>query len=307
MTNLGLDILPRKGKPLATIIAASGSFFIGILLAINILANQQPTVTTKNKIDNQENQLKTIKISSIVAQNIQTTRQKLRELELKTFNFSVPKRFEGETVRNITLKNQQKVIALTFDDGPWDKTTEQILDILKKNEIQATFFVIGKHLKERQEIGKKIVEAGHIIANHTWNHPSQSNKMSPDRIKSEIGRTAKLIYEVTGRTTHLFRPPAGVLENGLVDYAQERKHSVVLWSADSKDWYERSVEQVTKNVLEKASNGGIVLLHDGGGPRDHVVEALPDIIAGLKQQDYEFVTIPELLTMKDKELSKQEH
>jgi len=166
--------------------------------------------------------------------------------------------------------------------------------------------VIGKHLKKHQEIGKKILEAGHIIANHTWNHPAQKSKMNPDRIKSEIGHTADLIYKITGKTTNLFRPPGGLLKNGLVDYAKERKHTVVLWSADSQDWYDKSAQEITKKVLNKASNGGIVLLHDGGGPRGHVVEALPNIIAGLKKQDYEFVTIPELLTIKDRELHQQE-
>ncbi|NEQ39808.1 MAG: polysaccharide deacetylase family protein [Okeania sp. SIO3I5] len=313
MTNL--DVLSRQGKSLATIIAASGSFLIGMLLPLDILANQQSTTTATTKrntdIINQpasykKKQLEVIKISSVVAKNINKTRQKLRELELRTFNFSVPKRFQGKVVKNITLKNQQKVIALTFDDGPWNRTTEQILDILKKHNIKATFFVVGQHLNERQEIGKKIVEAGHVIANHTWNHPSKKSKMSPDRIKSEIGRTADLIYKITGRTTNLFRPPGGVLENGLADYAKERKHTVVLWSADSVDWYYRSAQEITKKVLNKASNGGIVLLHDGGGPRGHVVEALPNIIAGLKQQDYEFVTIPELLTIKDRELHQED-
>ena len=313
MTNL--NVLSRQGKSLATIIAASGSFLIGILLPLDIWANQQGTTTastavTTNTINqpenNKENQLEVIKISSLLAKNINTTRQKLRELELKTFDFSVPKRFQGKTVKNITLKNQQKVIALTFDDGPWNKTTEQILDILKKHNIQATFFVVGQHLNARQEIGKKIVEAGHVIANHTWNHPSKKSKMNPDRIKSEIGRTADLIYKITGRTTNLFRPPGGVLENGLADYAKERKHTVVLWSADSVDWYYRSAQEITKKVLNRASNGGIVLLHDGGGPRGHVVEALPNIIAGLKKQGYEFVTIPELLTIKDRELHQEE-
>ncbi|WP_094671355.1 polysaccharide deacetylase family protein, partial [Hydrocoleum sp. CS-953] len=310
-----LNVLSRQGKSLATIIGASGSFLIGILLPLEIWANQEVTIKASTAVNtnrinqpanNKENQLEVIKISSVLANNINTTRQKLRELELKTFNFSVPKRFQGKTVKNITLNNEQKVIALTFDDGPWNKTTEQILDILKKHNIRATFFVVGQHLNTRQEIGKKIVEGGHVIANHTWNHPTPKSKMNPDRIKSEIGRTADLIYRTTGRTTNLFRPPGGVLENGLADYAKERKQTVVLWSADSVDWYYRSAKEITKKVLNRSSNGGIVLLHDGGGPRGHVVEALPNIIAGLKKQGYEFVTIPELLTIKDRELHQQE-
>lgn len=306
-----LDVLSRQGKSLATIIAASGSFLIAMLLPDIIWAKQQArtTISTKvttNTLNPRENTQENTQISSIIPKNMNTTRQKLRELELKTVDFSIPKRFEGKTVQNITLQKRQKVIALTFDDGPWNKTTEQILDILEKYNVKATFFVVGQHLNKHQEIGKKIVEAGHVIANHTWNHPAQKSKINENRIKSEIGRTAKLIYEITGKNTKLFRPPGGFLDNGLANYAKENKHTVVLWSTDSKDWYERSAQEITKKVLNKSRNGGIVLLHDGGGPRDHVVKALPNIIIGLKQQDYEFVTIPELLTIKDRELYQEE-
>lgn len=302
-------------KPLTTIIAATSSFLIAMLLPDIIWGKQQATTTgstaittnTNNQIaNNKDNQFEVIKISSVLAKNINTTQQKLKELELKTFDLSVPKRFQGKTVQNITLKNKQKVIALTFDDGPWNKTTEKILDILKKHNIKATFFVLGQRLNKQKEIGKKIVQEGHVIGNHTWNHPAQKNKMNQDRIESEIGQTGKLIYQITGKTTKLFRPPGGFLENGLADYAKERKDTVVLWSTDSKDWYDKSAQEITKKVLSKSRNGGIVLLHDGGGPRDHVVEALPNIINGLKQQDYEFVTIPELLTIKDRELHQEE-
>lgn len=316
MTNFG--ILSRQGKTLATIIAASGSFLVGMVLPLDIWANQTTTTlstvnTTKNTVKIPTNtsskkteNLEIIKIQSVVAKQVNEAKQKLRSLELKTFNYNVPKRFQGKTLKKVDLKRKQKVIALTFDDGPWNKTTEKILDILEKNNIKATFFVVGQHLNTRQEIGKKIAEAGHVIGNHTWNHPDQSSKMSQDKIKSEIGRTAELIYKITGRTTTLFRPPGGVLVNGLVDYAKGRNHTTLLWSADSVDWYYKSAAEITEKVMKKATNGGIVLLHDGGGPRDHVVEALPNIIAKLKKQGYEFVTIPELLTIKDKELHQEE-
>ncbi|MDJ0555078.1 MAG: polysaccharide deacetylase family protein [Microcoleaceae cyanobacterium MO_207.B10] len=317
MTNFG--ILARQGKSLATLIAASGSFLIGMILPLDIWSKQTNTSiatvnqTTNNTVNiptsknskNPEN-LEVIKIKSVVAKRVNKAKQKLRSLELQTFNFNIPKRFEGETIKEAALKRKDKVIALTFDDGPWDEITEKVLEILDENNIKATFFVVGQHLNRRQEIGKKITEAGHVIGNHTWNHPDQSGKMSEDRIKSEIGRTAELIYKITGRTTTLFRPPGGVLTNGLADYAKERKHTIVLWSADSVDWYYKSPQKITKKVMDKASNGGIILLHDGGGPRDHVVQALPTIISKLKKQGYEFVTIPELLTIKDKELHQQE-
>lgn len=179
-----------------------------------------------------------------------------------------------------------------------------ILDILKENKIEATFFVIGQHLKERPELAAKIVDEGHVLANHTWNHPTY--KMGKEQVQSEVGKTAELIYEITGMTTTLFRPPGGVLDNGLADFVKDRKHVVVMWSADSVDWHYKSPEEITNNVLKRATNGGIVLLHDGGGPRMHVVKALPKIIEELRKQGYKFVTVSELLEIKDRELTKQE-
>ena len=131
--------------------------------------------------------------------------------------------------------------------------------------------------------------------------------MSKKQVVSEVGKTAELIYELTGMTTTLFRPPGGVLDNGLADFVKDRNHVVVMWSADSVDWKDKSPEKITNNVIKKVSNGGIVLLHDGGGPRMHVVKALPKIIEELKKQGYKFVTVSELLEIKDRELTKQEN
>jgi len=217
-------------------------------------------------------------------------------------DLSLPQEFQGKTIAETTLSSKRKVIALTFDDGPWPHTTEQVLDILQQNGIKATFFWIGNNLKTFPEIGRLVVDAGHAIGNHTWHHWYRA--MDRNTAAREIENTAALIYQTTGVKTSLFRPPGGFLNNGPAGYAKQKNYAVMMWSADSRDWFYRlSPAQVLVNiVLREAKPGGIVLMHDGGGDRSKTVKALPRIIAELKQRGYEFVTVPELLAIKDQEI-----
>jgi peptidoglycan-N-acetylglucosamine deacetylase len=211
-------------------------------------------------------------------------------------NFSVPAKFQGKTIYKVEVPKQEKVIALTIDDGPWKPTTEQMLDILKENNVKATFFWVGKTVETYPQIARRVVAEGHAIGNHTWSHRYQ--RFSPTAAKEEIERTAKIIDQTTGVKTLLFRPPGGYLNNGLAAYAKSQKYSVLMWSQTSADTDPRAKYQVfVKNVLRDAQPGGIVLMHDGGGDRSRTVKALPAIIQGLKQKGYRFVTIPELMQM----------
>ncbi|HBL13669.1 MAG TPA: polysaccharide deacetylase family protein [Cyanobacteria bacterium UBA11162] len=221
--------------------------------------------------------------------------------EAKSLNFSVPVQFQGKTIREVKIKSEQKVIALTFDDGPWQNTTLQVLDILKQETIKATFFVVGKSIKNHPELIKQVVADGHAIGNHTWSH--QYHQYSSAHAAREFNQTADLIYKLTGVKTSLFRPPAGILNNGLVSYAHQQKYAVIMWSVDSKDWRSRhiTVQGLIDSTLKAAQPGGIVLMHDGGGDRSKTVEALPKLIAELKKQGYQFVTVPELLEMEANE------
>lgn len=216
-------------------------------------------------------------------------------------SFSVPQEFRGRIVRKVNPISDKKVIALTFDDGPSPNSTPQILDILKKHKIKATFFLIGNNLKNFPELGQELVAEGNAIGNHTWHHFRRL--MNEFTATQEIEDTATLIYETTGVKTSLFRPPNGFLYNGLVDYAQKRKDAVILWSVDSNDWRGQkvSVDYIVDKVLENIQPGAIILMHDGGGDRSHTVQALPKIIDEITQRGYEFVTIPELLQMGDRE------
>jgi len=216
--------------------------------------------------------------------------------------FFVPKEFQGKDIAQTPLSPQDKVIALTFDDGPWPRTTEQVLEILKQNDIPATFFWIGNNVKNFPKIANLVVAAGHAIGNHTWHH--WYRRLNPSTAAQEIEETAEIIYKTTGVRTSLFRPPGGILNNGPAEYAKNHKYAVMMWSADSRDWFYRlaSVQFLVHNVLRSAHPGGIVLMHDGGGNRSKTVKALPTIIASLRARGYKFVTVPELLQLKDKEL-----
>ena len=217
--------------------------------------------------------------------------------KVENLNFTVPAKYQAKTIYKAEPSNKEKVIALTIDDGPWPKTTAEMLDILKQNQVKATFFWVGSALQENPEIGKRVVAEGHAIGNHTWHH--WYRKMDEATAKSEIEKTNELIYQTTGVKTSFFRPPGGYLNNGLATYAKSQQNSIVMWSVTSADTDPRAKYQVfVKNVLRDAKPGAIVLMHDGGGNRERTVKALPAIISGLKQQGYRFVTVPELLEMQ---------
>lgn len=213
----------------------------------------------------------------------------------------IPKRYQGVTLNAVKPNDKDKIIALTFDDGPWPKYTEQVLDILKANNVKGTFFVIGNNMKNLPAVGKRIVTDGHTIANHTWNH--WYHRLSPSVAAKEINDTEEIIYKVTGVRTNLFRPPGGVLGNGPAAYASTKKYSVIMWSADSNDYKRPAASRLIGNVMRFSKPGGIVLMHDGGGVRDSTVKALPEMIKKFKQQGYRFVTIPEMLELEDQQLA----
>jgi chitin deacetylase len=240
--------------------------------------------------------------------------QLAKEENVKFLNLPIPVQFQAKTIRNVQLKNQEpanfqqkrdastprelvKPIALTFDDGPWPEITSQVLDVLKKNNVKATFFVVGKQVQKHPQLLRQVVAQGHAIGNHTWSH--QYHQYDEAAAAQELDEAAALVYKITGVKTSLFRPPAGILNNGLVAIAHQKKYAVVLWSVDSKDWrYQGNTPQsLVESVIKDAKPGGIILLHDGGGDRSTTVKALPQLITQLKKHGYTLVTVPELLEM----------
>ncbi|WP_373539921.1 polysaccharide deacetylase family protein [Chamaesiphon sp.] len=236
----------------------------------------------------------TLVASTGIAQTVDVTAAIATSIPL---NFDVPKNFQAKTIKAAAMPGAEKVIALTFDDGPWPETTEQILATLKQENVKATFYMVGQPLKSFPEIGKKVLADGHVIANHTLHH--WYKQMSPLVAQREIEDTAKIIKEVLNVETDYFRPPGGVLTNGLVAYAQTQNKSINMWSVDSGDSHPQrpSPEAMVKTILAGATPGGIVLMHDGGGSHANTARAVPQIIAQLRAQGYQFVTVPELLVL----------
>jgi chitin deacetylase len=281
---------------LIALTALCGSFAFGFMLPVNRDAT--------NATSRQQIQSENIKATSVSQSRIKDFQSAMlatwqQEAISKGVFHTVPKSFQGKTIKQAKLSANDKLIALTFDDGPWPGYTAQILEILKKNNIKATFFVVGQVLQNYPDLGKRIVNEGHIIGNHTWHH--WYHFFNKQAAALEIDRTSDLIYKTTGTKTTLFRPPGGILHNGLAAYAQSKDYTVVMWSADSIDYALPSPPVLVNRVLKQATPGGIVLLHDGGGPRKNTVAALPTMISKLRKKGYRFVTIPELLEHEEKQ------
>lgn len=187
------------------------------------------------------------------------------------------------------VHTEQKVVALTFDDGPDPAFTEPILAILKRKQVKATFFVIGENAYQNPSLLRRMVKEGHEIGNHSYTHNYNQNKMT-----AEMKQTDKVVYEATGMHTHFYRPPGGYASKSLIEAIKNKGYVVALWSVDSKDWRQPGVNRIINNVLSKISPGAIVLLHDGGGFRSQTVQALGRVIDVLRADGYRFVTLSEL-------------
>ncbi|GAX42913.1 polysaccharide deacetylase [Tolypothrix sp. NIES-4075] len=278
------------------LLALGSSLSLGLMMPINPKASEAKSEISIN-FDKELSRIETTqRIEQLKSAMLRTWQQ---EAKAKGLAYSVPQRFQGATIAEAKLSQGQKVIALTFDDGPWPESTAKVLDILKKNNIKGTFFLIGRNLKNFPELAKRIVAEGHVIGNHTWTH--SYHFMNPQVAAYELDSTSDLIYQTTGVKTTLFRPPGGIMNNGVAAYARNEKYTIVMWSADSVDYSRPSVPRLIHNVTKEAKPGGIVLMHDGGGNRSHTVQSLPQIIDYFKKQGYSFVTIPELLEMQNKD------
>lgn len=188
----------------------------------------------------------------------------------------------------------EKRIALTFDDGPDAKYTGQILDILKRYNVSATFFVIGKQVHAYPEVMKRMVNEGHVVAGHSWSHPDLT-KLSDAQVRQEIIKTNQAVTSVTRKRLAMMRPPYGAVK-GKEKVINQMGISIVGWNIDTWDWKAgRTPGQVEQTVLQNLSPGSIVLKHSGGGDRSATVQALPKIIESLQRKGYEFVTVNELL------------
>lgn len=186
------------------------------------------------------------------------------------------------------IPTERKRVALTFDDGPSKTETPRLLEILKKANIHATFFVLGRNAEAHPDIIRSQALDGHEIENHSWNHPYLT-KLSREALLSEIYRTDALLKNLTNRSPLFLRPPYGAI-NHLV--ATLTPHPMVLWSMDTQDWKYKDSGYITKYVLGHIQDKDIILLHD---IHPTTIDAVEGIVSQLKEQGYDFVTVEELL------------
>lgn len=199
---------------------------------------------------------------------------------------------------NIVLRGDttEKKIALTFDDGPFPYYTQMILDILKKYNVKATFFMVGEMVKAYPHVAKRIVDEGHDVGNHSYTHPKLTY-LSKSRAFFEIAQTDAIIKKITGQTPKFFRPPYGSYQKTAYLLAEEQGHKIILWSADCRDWSKPGVQSIVARVTWGIKPGAIILLHDGGGNRMQTVKATEILIQQLLKSNYKIVTLSEMLNM----------
>jgi peptidoglycan-N-acetylglucosamine deacetylase len=187
------------------------------------------------------------------------------------------------------VDEKSKYVALTFDDGPNPQYTPQVLAILKREGIHATFCLIGRHVKEYPDLVRQIVADGHKIANHSMNHDLCLKDRTAEKIESEILDTKTLLEAtVPGTKVEYFRAPGGNFDRHMRELVVSWGMQSLGWSVDTKDWQRPGVDQILDTVKAQLHPGGVILMHDAGGDRTQTIEALEKLIPQLREQGYQF-------------------
>jgi peptidoglycan-N-acetylglucosamine deacetylase len=200
------------------------------------------------------------------------------------------------------IEEGRKALALTFDDGPNDPWTMRLLEVLAKHQARATFFMVGRYVRQRPGLARAVVEAGHAAGNHAYSH-SNLIFAGRARLRQELEETSKAMEEATGERPFLFRPPFGGRRPGTFQVARELKMLPVMWRVTCYDWSAKSPEQILKHARRQISGGEVVLLHDGGHlgmgeDRGATVRATDELIAQYKDRGFAFLTVPEMMQLR---------
>ncbi|MEE0551364.1 MAG: polysaccharide deacetylase family protein [Eggerthellaceae bacterium] len=197
--------------------------------------------------------------------------------------------------------NGDKVIALTFDDGPWDKQTDEILDILEQNDAKATFFTVGQCISGHEKELQRAASMGCEIGTHTWDHAEGSGegvsliKMSTDERKQEVQKGLEAIKNATGQeASTIFRCPGGNFDTSVATDLEGIVTAEIGWNVDTTDWKKPGADVIAQRI-QSAGPGNIILMHDGGGDRSQTIEGLRQALPKLKEQGYSLITVQELL------------
>lgn len=196
---------------------------------------------------------------------------------------------------------REKKIAITFDDGPGIFTLE-VLDLLKKYDVKATFFCIGKNIETHPEIVKQIVAEGHLVGNHSYSHSKFFDFYNAKKIRSEIQKTDLLLEKHTSKKINFFRPPYGVTTPSIRRALRLTGHKVIGWNIRSLDGGTKNKELIFNRIIKRVSPGGIVLLHDTAS---HSVLVLEQFLQFLQQNNYKVISTEELLNLNAYEMERR--
>jgi peptidoglycan-N-acetylglucosamine deacetylase len=191
-------------------------------------------------------------------------------------------------------KTQEKMIALTFDDGPTE-FTPRILEILKKNNAKATFFCIGNQVKKYPEILNIAFQSGHIIGNHTLYHSPQNGFYSTSKILDEISSTDQIIQQIIQQNPKLFRPPFGVTNPHIAKAIKQTQHNVIGWDVRSLDTVIEDESKLYNRITKQIKPGSIILMHDTS---DKTANVLEQLFVFLQQENYKVVSLEQLLNIE---------
>ena len=189
----------------------------------------------------------------------------------------------------------EKIVALTFDDGPHPIHTPRLLDYLKKERVKATFFLIGRNVESFPEIVKRIIEEGHEIGSHTYKHPNL-DQLNFSQAYEEVYQGIQAIEKVTGKAPILFRPPYGALSHNKRQKFQKEGLSLIFWSLDLLDWKDRDAKIISQKIISQIQRGDIILAHD---IHPTTVDAFPEILSSLKEKGWKFVSVSHLMKLKN--------
>jgi peptidoglycan-N-acetylglucosamine deacetylase len=197
------------------------------------------------------------------------------------------------------LPRGAKQLALTYDDGPNTLHTQRLLEVLAKHGVHATFFMIGRFVRELPEIAREVAAAGHVIGNHTFTHPLLIFENAA-QTRDQLQTCESALDEVVGAHSNLFRPPYGGRRPSTLRIARGLGLQPILWNITGFDWDAPSAEYIENKVSRHVDGGNVVLLHDGshrgvGADRSRTVIATDRLLARYKSEGYEFVTIPQMM------------
>ncbi len=196
-------------------------------------------------------------------------------------------KFPEKPAHTCSAKATEGTVALTFDDGPSPIFTRQVLEILKKYHVNATFFVLGQNAKAHPQFLREMIAAGHVVGDHSMTHPVFT-RLAAKRLYREVVGSEKIIYKITGIKPGLFRFPYGSANKKVRNYVMSKGMKPIFWGYTPDDYRRPGADIIADRVIEHAASGQIILLHDGPSRRQQTIDALPKIIEGVKKKGLGF-------------------